>query len=45
LIEVDLAAPGGVRSYGRLGVGKPPKTDLDDIESNRDGSAYAESYN
>jgi hypothetical protein len=25
----------GVRSEGRLGVGRPPKTDLDDIKSNR----------
>jgi hypothetical protein len=35
----------GVRSYGRLGVGRPPKTDLGDIESNRGGGGYAESYN
>jgi hypothetical protein len=41
--QLDLAL-GGV-SYGRLWVGRPPKTDLDDIESNRGGGGYAESYN
>jgi hypothetical protein len=42
--QLDLA-PGGARSYGRLGIGRPPKTDLNDVESDRDGSGYAESYN
>jgi hypothetical protein len=37
--------PGGVRSQDRLGVGRPPKTDLDDVESNRGGGGYAEGYN
>jgi hypothetical protein len=27
--------PGGVRSDGRLGIGRPPKTDLDNVESDR----------
>jgi hypothetical protein len=26
-------------------VGRPPKMDLDDVESNRGGDGYAESYN
>jgi hypothetical protein len=26
-------------------VGRPPKTDLDDVELNRDGGGYVESYN
>jgi hypothetical protein len=37
--------PGGVRSYGRLGIDRPPKTDLDDVESNRGGGGYVEDYN
>jgi hypothetical protein len=28
---------GGVRSYGRLGVGRPPKIYLNDVESNKGG--------
>jgi hypothetical protein len=37
--------PGGVRSWGLFGIDRPPKTDLDDVESNRDGGGYAEGYN
>jgi hypothetical protein len=33
-----------LRSYGRLGVGRPPKANLDGVESNRGGGGYAESY-
>jgi hypothetical protein len=36
--------PGGVRSWGRLGIGRLPKTDLDDVGSNRDGGGYVEDY-
>jgi hypothetical protein len=28
-----------------LGVDRPPKMDLDGVESNRDGGGYVESYN
>jgi hypothetical protein len=42
--QLDLA-PGEVRSYDRLGVDRPPKTDLDDVESNMDEGGYAENYN
>jgi hypothetical protein len=34
-----------VRSWGRLRVGTPPKTDLSDVKLNRDGGGYVESYN
>jgi hypothetical protein len=33
------------RSWGRLGVGRPPKIDLDDVESNRGRGGYAKNYN
>jgi hypothetical protein len=36
---------GGIRSLGCLRVDRPPETDLDDVESNRGGGGYAESYN
>jgi hypothetical protein len=33
-----------IRSLGHLGVGRPLKTDLDDVELNRGGGRYAKSY-
>jgi hypothetical protein len=33
------------RFYGRLGVGRLTKTDLDDVELNRGGCGYAKRYN
>jgi hypothetical protein len=40
-----ILPPVGVRSQGRLDVSRPPNMDLADVESNRDESGYAESYN
>jgi hypothetical protein len=33
-----------IRSLGHQGVGRPLKTDLDNVESNRGGGRYAKSY-
>jgi hypothetical protein len=41
---MELASTGEARSYGRFGVGRPPKTDLDDVKSNRGRGGYVESY-
>jgi hypothetical protein len=43
-VQLDLA-PGRGKVLGRLGVGRPLKTDLDDIESNMDEGGYAEGCN
>jgi hypothetical protein len=45
-----ISLPGGTPSgrrdpRGCLGIGRPPKADLDDVESNRDGGGYVEDYN
>jgi hypothetical protein len=34
-----------LRFLGRHGVDRPPKTDLNDVESNMGGGGYVESYN
>jgi hypothetical protein len=43
-IDNQILPSGRLRSYGRFGVGRPPKADLDNVESNRGGGGYAESY-
>jgi hypothetical protein len=42
--QLDLA-PGRGEILGSSWIGRPPKTDLDDVESNRDGGGYVEDYN
>jgi hypothetical protein len=43
--EVDLAPQEGKHHRVVLGSAGHPRTDLDDVDSNRGGGGYAEGYN